>query len=353
MIVDESEKSVDLVVSESSSSPPQWIKQARESAEERGTTGEVDASHPTETRSSPLERTTMEEGEPPEPRSSRSSQTGSKIPLSKPIDPAEDGGGRFDRDLRNSSDWSTDWPARITGSRSSRSNLGLSETLPPSPLVAQNLTLGRRGTRESSYTPSPITPDDHNDRSHRFWESSRGATIGPPLPIATPPHTTPQHHEHVGRGERSIFDHPLGPSSGPQQASMVIPPVHPYPSSSRLSASNQLQTPYASAGSSSSASARPVPTQNPITFHRVPSEHFGFNPSTEAGPSSLPTRVSASQFDRYFPGQQETMTTEIEPTLSSASPFGHLEYTSMAPSASRKRLTGKSNTPSACSACKK
>jgi hypothetical protein len=38
---------------------------------------------------------------------------------------------------------------------------------------------------------------------------------------------------------------------------------------------------------------------------------------------------------------------------SGISVFGNPEYTSVIPSASRKRLTGKSNTPAACSACKK
>lgn len=75
----------------------------------------------------------------------------------------------------------------------------------------------------------------------------------------------------------------------------------------------------------------------------------------EPGPSSLPDRLGQPSLEHphHHAHHPQTPQNDQFRDPSGISVFGNPEYTSVIPSASRKRLTGKSNTPAACSACKK
>lgn len=75
----------------------------------------------------------------------------------------------------------------------------------------------------------------------------------------------------------------------------------------------------------------------------------------EPGPSSLPDRLGQPSLEHPYHHAHQPQTPQRDQFTdpSGISVFGNPEYTSVIPSASRKRLTGKSNTPAACSACKK
>lgn len=108
-------------------------------------------------------------------------------------------------------------------------------------------------------------------------------------------------------------------------------------------------------------SSRQAPYPNPVSPRRQYTSHTSATPIqpafdlppyfADAGPSSLPDRFEQST-SRHSGYHQHELRDQSADT-SGISVFGHPEYTSVIPSASRKRLSGKSNTPAACFACKK
>jgi hypothetical protein len=97
------------------------------------------------------------------------------------------------------------------------------------------------------------------------------------------------------------------------------------------------------------------PLQGTSNTHANPSSGYPQR-YNEPGPSSLPDRLGQPSLEHphhHQPQFPQTPQREQFGDPSGISVFGNPEYTSVIPSASRKRLTGKSNTPAACSACKK
>jgi hypothetical protein len=240
---------------------------------------------------------------------------------------------------RNSTDWSSEWPAR-SASRGSRSNGHQTEGLQSSPLDVQHRpkssALGVEVKRESSYTPAPISPDGRDQSTRRVWDSPFHPAAGMPVSIPTPSNRSPHQDQFVWREKSTLSQ------SGPQPGSPLGTSVdYPYHFAPHHQAESHYRTP-----SSSSGNTRHV-SQTPSSMHRSPQTYHPYLTKVESGPSSLPDRLDA--FDRGFSATHEGMAS----ARVGGAPFGHPEYTSMAPSTSRKRLTGKSNTPAACSACKK
>jgi hypothetical protein len=113
---------------------------------------------------------------------------------------------------------------------------------------------------------------------------------------------------------------PFPSSSSPRYVAQHLPPILP-----------PLQEPH-------------NPTHPPFGYP----QHYA-----DPGPSSLPDRLSQPTLDHPHYHRNSHAQEDQYMDTSGISVFGHPEYTSVIPSASRKRLTGKSNTPAACSACKK
>ena len=237
---------------------------------------------------------------------------------------------------RNSTDWSSEWPAR-TASRGSRSSGHQTEGLQTSPLDIQHRSrssaLGVEVKRESSYTPAPLSPDGRGPTSHKVWDSPFHPAAGMPLAIPTPANRSPQQDQFAWREKSTLSQ--SGPNSGSPFSNSA---EWSYPSAQRYQPESHYRTP-----SNSSGNTRHV-SHTPSAMHRSPQTYHPYLGKVESGPSSLPDRLDP--FERGF-------STTREGGMAGSAPFGHPEYTSMAPSTSRKRLTGKSNTPAACSACKK
>ena len=137
----------------------------------------------------------------------------------------------------------------------------------------------------------------------------------------------------------------FGEASSPYQAGHQVVRDSPL----RYASRSHGPAPYPSATSPRYASRH-------LASHQVSSGSaqpvFGFPQyPPDAGPSSLPDRLGQPMLDhpQYYPRGSEHQGVNT----SGISVFGHPEYTSVIPSSSRKRITGKSNTPAACSACKK
>lgn len=250
----------------------------------------------------------------------------------------EDGHHPFGRGVvgRNSTDWSSEWPAR-TASRGSRSNGHQPEGLQTSPLDIQHQlrpsALGVEVKRESSYTPAPLSPDGGGSSGHKVWESPFHPTAGIPLAIPTPAVRSPQHDQFVWREKSTLSQ--SGPHSGSPFSNSA---EWSYPSAPHHQLDPHYRTPSISTGNTRHVS------HTPSAMHRSPQIYHPYLGKMESGPSSLPDRLDP--FERGFSSTREG-------EMAGSAPFGHPEYTSMAPNTSRKRLTGKSNTPAACSACKK
>jgi hypothetical protein len=255
-----------------------------------------------------------------------------------------DGDGRFPFERgfvgRNSTDWSSEWPSRTT-SRGSRSNGHQVESLQSLPLDIQHRprssALGVEVKRESSYTPAPISPEGRDQPAPKVWDSPPHPAVGMPLAIPAQTNRSPLQKQFTWRETSALSQ------AGPQPRSPFGSSAeYPYPSVPQYQQpESHYRTP-----SGSSSHTRHV-SQAPSFMHRSPQTYHPYLAKMESGPSSLPDRLDP--FDRGFSATREGMTSG----MANGAPFGHPEYTSMAPSTSRKRLTGKSNTPAACSACKK
>jgi hypothetical protein len=120
----------------------------------------------------------------------------------------DDGRHPFGRGVvgRNSTDWSSEWPAR-TASRGSRSNGHQTEGLQTSPLDIQHRprssAVGVESKRESSYTPAPLSPDGRGLSGHKVWDSPFHPTAGMPLAIPTPANRSPQQDQFAWRKKRT------------------------------------------------------------------------------------------------------------------------------------------------------